>query len=222
MARLRKDPKRTDSSRRWLERQLKDPYVLKAQKEGYRSRAAYKLIELNEKYKFLLPKKKVLDLGAAPGGWTQVAINLTKSSLEHPSVIALDILPFDPIAGSIMLQADFLDEATLITLEELIGGKTDVVLSDMAPPTTGHTPTDHLRIIGMVEEAYAFARTILNSGGAFVAKVFQGGTERALLKELKQDFDRVHHAKPPSSRKESSELYVVALGFRGSHQENDL
>lgn len=220
MSRLRNDSKRTASSRRWLERQLKDPYVLKAQKEGYRSRAAYKLIELNEKYKFLKPNKKVLDLGAAPGGWTQVAINLTKSSPEHPSVVALDILSFDSLPGSVILQADFLEDSTLHLLEEMVGGKTDVVLSDMAPPTTGHATTDHLRIVGMVEEAYAFARTILSFGGVFVAKVFQGGTEGDLLKELKKDFERVHHAKPPSSRKESSELYVVALGFRACVEED--
>lgn len=215
MVRLRKDSKRSESSRRWLTRQLKDPYVLKAKKEGYRSRAAYKLIELNEKYHFLKPNLTVLDLGAAPGGWTQVAVSLTKSSSQHPLVIGFDIQPMLPLEGALLLEGDFLEEKALRVLEETLSEKADVVLSDMAPSTTGHASTDHLRIIGMVESSYDFARTILKEGGTFVAKVFQGGTEKNLLALLKKEFEKVHHAKPLSSRKESSELYVVALGYRG-------
>ncbi|MBS0185628.1 MAG: RlmE family RNA methyltransferase [Proteobacteria bacterium] len=211
--RLRKDPKRSESSRRWLQRQMKDPYVVRSKKEGYRSRAAYKLLELNEKYHFLKPSLTVLDLGAAPGGWTQIAVSLVKSTSQNPSVFAFDILPMEPLEGASIFEGDFMEDATLKNLEEEIGGKVDVVLSDMAPSTTGHAATDHLRIIGMVEAAYDFARNILKPGGAFIAKVFQGGTEKDLLLLLKQDFEKVHHAKPPASRKESSELYVIALGF---------
>ncbi len=211
--RLHKDPKRSESSRRWLQRQIKDPYVLRSKKEGYRSRAAYKLLELNEKYHFLKPSLTVLDLGAAPGGWTQVAVPLVKSTSENPSVFAFDILPMEALEGAVIFEGDFMDDAVLKNLEEQIGGKVDVVLSDMAPSATGHAATDHLRIVGMVEAAYDFAQHILKPGGAFVAKVFQGGTEKDLLRLLKQDFEKVHHAKPPASRKESSELYVIALGY---------
>ncbi len=211
--RLRKDPKRSESSRRWLERQIKDPYVLKSKKEGYRSRAAYKLLELNEKYHFLKPSLTVLDLGAAPGGWTQVSVALVKSDPQNPSVFAFDILPMEALEGALVFEGDFMEEAVLKNLEEKIGGKVDVVLSDMAPSATGHAATDHLQIIGMVESAYDFAQNILKPGGTFVAKVFQGGTEKELLFLLKQDFEKVHHAKPPASRKESSELYVIALGY---------
>jgi len=211
--RLRKDPKRSESSRRWLQRQMKDPYVVRSKKEGYRSRAAYKLLELNEKYHFLKPSLTVLDLGAAPGGWTQIAVSLVKSTSQNPSVFAFDILPMEPLEGASIFEGDFMEDAVLKNLEEAIGGKVDVVLSDMAPSTTGHAATDHLRIIGMVEAAYDFARNILKPGGAFIAKVFQGGTEKDLLLLLKQDFEKVHHAKPPASRKQSSELFVIALGF---------
>lgn len=211
--RLRKDPKRSESSRRWLERQIKDPYVLRSKKEGYRSRAAYKLLELNEKYHFLKPSLIVLDLGSAPGGWTQVAVSLVRSTSKNPSVFAFDILPMEALEGAIILEGDFMEENALKGLEEKMDGKVDVVLSDMAPSATGHAATDHLQIIGMVEAAYSFARNVLKTGGTFVAKVFQGGTEKDLLLLLKQDFEKIHHAKPPASRKESSELYVVALGY---------
>ncbi len=212
-----KDPlkKRTLSSQRWIARQVRDPYVMQAQKDGYRSRAAYKLLELNEKFLFLKPGQRVLDLGAAPGGWTQASIPLVQSGAKNPKVFGYDQLPMEAIPGALLIEDDFLSPGADERLETVLGGKVDVVLSDMAPSTTGHRETDHLRILGLAEAAYDFARKHLTEKGAFVAKIFQGGTEKSLLDLLKKDFQRVHHAKPKASRKESSELYVVALGFRG-------
>lgn len=211
--------KRTLSSQRWLARQVRDPYVLRAQKEGYRSRAVYKLFELNDKFSFLKPGQRVLDLGAAPGGWTQGCVSLVQSGSKNPKVYAYDLLPMDPLTGAIIIEDDFLSDGADRRLTDLLGEKVDVVLSDMAPATTGHKETDHLRILGLAETAYDFARHQLTNEGTFVAKIFQGGTERNLLDRLKKDFRRVHHAKPQASRKESSELYVVALGYRRDNVE---
>jgi 23S rRNA (uridine2552-2'-O)-methyltransferase len=205
---------RSNSSARWLSRQLNDPYVLQAKRDGYRSRAAYKLLELDEKFNFLKPGKRILDLGAAPGGWTQVAAARTKSSDDVPYVIALDILPMDPVAGSLFTQLDFMKDEAPDAIRALIPGGVDVVLSDMAPNTTGHAPTDHLRIMNILEAAYDFACEVLKPHGAFVAKVFQGGTEKELLARMRADFTAVKHAKPKASRADSSEMYVVAMGFK--------
>lgn len=206
--------KRSNSSARWLHRQLNDPYVAQAKREGYRSRAAFKIIEIDEKHGFLSPGKKVLDLGAAPGGWSQVAAQKVQSPHDTPTVLALDILPMDDVLGVDFIQLDFMqDDAPEIIRSKLSGG-VDVVLSDMAPNTTGHAATDHLRIMAILEAAYPFACEVLNPGGAFIAKVFQGGTEKALLTEMKRSFDSVRHMKPKSSRSDSSEIYVVAMGFK--------
>ncbi len=202
------------SSTRWLQRQLNDPYVSRAKKEGYRSRAAYKLIELDDKYKWLRPGKTVLDLGAAPGGWTQVAAIRTGSNPQHPSVIAVDILPMPLVAGALILQLDFMDDDAPRKIREQLPRGVDIVLSDMAPNTTGHAATDHIRIVALLEAAYPFACEVLKKGGVFVAKVFQGGAERELLALMKKDFARVLHAKPKASRSDSSEMYVVASGFK--------
>lgn len=209
--RVRTAKKRSVSSTLWLERQLNDPYVAEAKRQGWRSRAAFKLLELDEKFHLLRPGLRVVDLGAAPGGWTQVAVERTKGS----PVVALDINEMAPLPGAIVLQADFLDEAAPNRLKAAMGGPADLVLSDMSPPTTGHTATDHLRIMALVEAALEFAAETLAPGGGFVAKVFQGGTEHQLLARMKQLFATVKHAKPPASRKESAEVYVVALGFKG-------
>lgn len=208
--------KRSSSSTQWLNRQLNDPYVAMAKQAGYRARSAFKLIELNDKFHFLKAGKRVVDLGAAPGGWTQIAVREVKSSPENPLVVGLDLLEMDPIPGAKTTQLDFLDDRAPDVLKEMLGGhKADVVLSDMAPNTTGMSEIDHLRIMGLLETAYAFACEILNTDGAFVAKIFQGGTEQNLLSEMKRRFAVVKHAKPPASRKESSEFYVVATGFKG-------
>jgi 23S rRNA (uridine2552-2'-O)-methyltransferase len=202
---------RTASSRRWLERQLNDPYVAEAQRKGYRSRAAFKLLELDERFALLKPGLRVVDLGAAPGGWSQVAAaRLGKTG----KLVALDILEMAPLPGGAVLTLDFLDPAAPETLRAALGGPADLVLSDMAAPTTGHAKTDHLRIIGLAEAAFDFAESVLAPGGSFVTKVFQGGSERGLLERLKRRFDSVRHAKPPASRAESAETYVVAQGFR--------
>ncbi|PPQ26515.1 RlmE family RNA methyltransferase [Rhodopila globiformis] len=201
---------RSSASTRWLARQLNDPYVAAARQQGWRSRAAFKLLELDEKFHLIRPGVRVLDLGAAPGGWTQVAVKRGAKS-----VLALDLLPMDPIPGATVLQGDFNDPAMPERLREALGGEADVVLSDMAPNTTGHAATDHLRIVALAELALDFAVQVLAPGGAFVAKVFQGGSEKQILDLLKRNFASVRHAKPPASRKESSELYVVATGFRG-------
>jgi 23S rRNA (uridine2552-2'-O)-methyltransferase len=214
---LQKSRGRTQSSKLWLERQLNDPYVAAAKREGYRSRAAYKLEEIAEKYGLLKPGDVVVDLGAAPGGWSQAAAKRVKAAEGRGTVVALDILSFDAIPGVIVLRQDFSDpEADIALLEALAGRRADAVLSDMAAPATGHRPTDHLRIMGLAEEAFAFAARVLAPGGAFLAKVFQGGSERSLLDVLKRDFATVRHVKPKASRPESPELYVLATGFRGN------
>lgn len=197
-------------STRWLQRQLNDPYVAQAKKDGYRSRAAYKLIELDEKFRFLKPGMRAIDLGAAPGGWTQVVIE----RCPRAQVIALDILEMQPLAGAMILQGDFMDDATPGLLKKTMGGRVDLVLSDIAPNTTGHAATDHIRIVMMVEAAAHFAFEVLKPGGCFVAKVRQGGTENELLAELKKHFTTVKHAKPKASRQDSAETYLVATRFR--------
>ncbi|GJE77028.1 MULTISPECIES: RlmE family RNA methyltransferase [Methylorubrum] len=209
---------RTLSQKRWLERQLNDPYVARAKREGYRSRAAFKLVEIDERFKLLKPGQKVLDLGAAPGGWAQVAV---KTVGETGRVVGIDLLDIEPMAGATFITLDFLDPSAPERLTELLGGRADLVLSDMAANTTGHKKTDHLRIIGLAETAAAFAREILAPGGAYLAKVFQGGTEGGLLADLKRDFATVRHVKPAASRADSSELYVLATGFRGQTEAED-
>jgi 23S rRNA (uridine2552-2'-O)-methyltransferase len=200
----------------WLQRQLNDPYVARAKAEGLRSRAAYKLIEINEKQKLLHKGMRVVDLGAAPGGWSQVAVPIVGSTAEKPLVVGIDYLDMDPIDGVILLKKDFTDDdAPQMLIDALGGHKADLVLSDMAAPTTGHRATDHLRIMHLVEIAADFAIQILAPGGAFVAKAFQGGTEHELLAMLKQHFTTTLHAKPPASRSESAETYLVAKGFKG-------
>ena len=207
--RVRAKGNRTESSKRWLTRQLNDPYVTAAKQQGWRSRAAFKLVELDDRFKLIRPGTAVVDLGAAPGGWTQVAVRRGAAK-----VVAIDLLAMDPVPGSVVLQGDFSADGADAMLIEALGQRADLVLSDMAPNTTGHAATDHLRIMALAEQALAFALAILTPGGAFVAKVFQGGSERAMLEPMKRHFTQVRHAKPPASRKESSELYVVATGFR--------
>ena len=200
------------SSQLWLQRQLNDPYVARAKMEGMRSRAAFKLIELDDRFKLLKPGKKVVDLGAAPGGWTQVAVDRCGAG----NVVGIDINAWEPIQGAICLTLDFLDPRAPEKLKEALGGqKADIVLSDMAAPATGHAATDHLRIIGLAEVAWAFAEEVLAPGGTFVCKVFQGGTEGDLLKLIKQRCGSVKHAKPPASRKDSAEVYLLAQDFKG-------
>ncbi|HEY5300245.1 MAG TPA: RlmE family RNA methyltransferase, partial [Acetobacteraceae bacterium] len=201
---------RTVASQRWLARQLNDPYVRAAQREGWRSRAAFKLIELDDRFRLIRRGALVLDLGAAPGGWTQVAVRRGAGV-----VVGLDLLAIKPVAGASLIQGDFQDAEMPARLTAALGGAADLVLSDMAPNTTGHNATDHLRIMALAELALSFATEVLAPGGAFVCKVFQGGSERAMLEAMKRRFELVRHAKPPASRKESSELYVVATGFRG-------
>jgi len=202
--------RRTGGSTKWLERQLNDPYVREAQRLGYRSRAAFKLKELDEKVSLIKKGMSVIDLGAAPGGWSQVAVEKGADK-----VIALDLLAIDPIPGVTLLQMDFMDDDAPEALVMALEGGADMVLSDMAPNTTGHRNTDHIRIMMLAEAAYDFAAQVLKPGGAFVTKVFQGGAQSELLVLLKQNFEKVRHIKPPSSRKDSSEQYVVATGFRG-------
>ncbi|MBY0407437.1 MAG: RlmE family RNA methyltransferase [Rickettsiales bacterium] len=206
---------RTTSSVRWLQRQINDPYVSRAKREGWRSRAAFKIIELDDRFGWLKPGKTVLDLGAAPGGWTQVAALRVKSDPAKPSVVGVDILPMDQIPGSVILQLDFLDDDAPDKIRAYIPEGVDIVLSDMAPNTTGHAATDHLRIMALLELALPFACEVLKPGGVFVAKVFQGGTEAELLTMMKQQFKTVKHAKPKASRQDSSEIYVIASGFHG-------
>jgi 23S rRNA (uridine2552-2'-O)-methyltransferase len=203
--------KRTLSSQKWLERQLNDPYVARAKREGYRSRAAFKLLEIDEKYHLLKPGQRVVDLGAAPGGWAQIA---ARKVGERGKVVGIDLLEIDPLPG-------VLDETAPGKLIAMLGGPADIVMSDMAANTTGHKKTDHLRIMGLAEAAIYFAREILAPGGAFVAKVFQGGTEGQLLADLKRDFAVVRHVKPGASRTDSAELYVLATGFRGTPGRGD-
>lgn len=205
---------RKTSSARWLQRQLNDPYVARAKREGYKSRAAFKMLELDDKYKLFKPGMRVLDLGAAPGGWTQVAVERVKSTDEKKTVLAVDILPMDALPGADFLQLDFNDEDAPERITEKLGSKVELVLSDMAPNTTGHAATDHIRIIALVELAVHFACEVLKPGGAFVCKVRQGGTEQDLLMMMKKRFTKVVHAKPSASRKDSAETYVVATGFK--------
>ena len=207
--------KRKLSSKLWLERQLNDPYVAQAKREGLRSRAAYKLIEIDDKYHFLKPGMTVLDLGAAPGGWSQIAARRVGATNGKGRVIAIDLLEMPEIPGVSFAQLDFLKEDAPEKLTAMMGGRADVVLSDMAANTTGHRKTDQLRILGLVEGAAAFAAGVLNPGGTFVAKVFQSGADAELLAQLKRDFASVRHVKPASSRQDSSERYVLAMGFRG-------
>jgi len=207
---------RTASSQRWLERQLNDPYVAAAKREGWRSRAAFKLMEIDDKHHFLKPGQVVVDLGAAPGGWSQIASRRVKAEEGRGQVVAIDYLHFDAISGVEIFELDFMDDRAPDRLKAAMrGGRADVVLSDMAAPTTGHTTTDHLRIMGLAEAALAFALDVLAPGGTFLCKVFQGGTERALLDSLKRSFATVRHVKPPASRSDSAELYVLATGFKG-------
>jgi 23S rRNA (uridine2552-2'-O)-methyltransferase len=212
---LKTAKKRTLSSQKWLERQLNDPYVARAKREGYRSRAAYKLLDIDDKYRLLKPGQRVVDLGAAPGGWAQVAVKRVGGAGGKGRVVGIDLLPIDPLPGAEFITLDFLDPDAPDRLVALLGGPADVVLSDMAANATGHKKTDHLRIIGLAEAAAEFARAVLAPGGAFLAKVLQGGTESALLADLKRDFATVRHVKPAASRADSAELYVLATGFRG-------
>ncbi len=207
--RVKKTNQRTTSSARWLQRQLNDPYVHEAQRLGYRARSAFKLIELDDKLHFIKKGCTVIDLGAAPGGWSQIALQRGAGK-----VIGLDLLPIDPMPGVTFLQMDFMNDDAPEALIMLMGSGADVVLSDMAPNTMGHKQTDHLRIMALVEAAYEFATQVLKPGGTFVSKIFQGGAQGELLKTMKADFTTVKHVKPDSSRKESSEQYVVATGFR--------
>ncbi len=213
--RVKTAKRRKLSSTLWLQRQLNDPYVARAKAEGYRSRAAYKILELDEKYKLFRPSMRVVDLGCAPGGWLQVAVEKVKSTPQNPLIVGIDYLEMEPVAGAIILQKDFNDEdAPKAIIDALNGHKADVVLSDMAAPTIGHKKTDHLRIIALVELAADFALNVLAPGGTFVAKVFQGGAEQELLNQLKQNFNKLFHAKPAASRKDSKETYLIAKGFK--------
>ncbi|MDE2577790.1 MAG: RlmE family RNA methyltransferase [Hyphomicrobiales bacterium] len=209
--------KRSLSSTLWLERQLNDPYVAQAKRDGWRSRAAYKLLEMDERYKLLKPGMKVVDLGAAPGGWSQIAARKTGAANGNAKarVVAIDLLPVDPIPGVEFAQMDFLDDDAPEALRAILGGPADAVMSDMAANATGHRQTDHLKIVALAELAAEFAREILAPKGFFLAKVLQGGSETQLLAQLKRDFATVRHVKPAASRKDSAELYVLATGFRG-------
>ena len=207
---------RKQSSKEWLERQLNDPYVLRARREGFRSRAAYKLKEIDDKYKLLKPGMAVLDLGAAPGGWSQIAAAKVGAADGKGKVVAIDLLEMGEIPGVSFAQLDFLSNDAPDKLRAMLGGGADLVLSDMAANTTGHRKTDQLRIVGLVETAAAFAREVLKPGGAFLAKVFQSGADASLLAELKRDFTTIRHVKPAASRQDSSERYLLATGFRGS------
>jgi len=212
MARLKDEKRRKPSSRAWLERQISDPYVARAKREGLRSRAAFKLAEIDDKFHLLRTGSRVVDLGAAPGGWSEIAARRVGPSGR---VIALDILDMKPMAGVEFLRLDFLDATAPDRLKAVLGGKADVVLSDMAANATGHRQTDHLRIMALAEAAAEFAGEVLAQGGTFLCKVLQGGTEAALLSALKRDFIGVKHVKPPASRSDSAELYLLARGFRG-------
>jgi 23S rRNA (uridine2552-2'-O)-methyltransferase len=210
--RLKTAKGRKVSSTRWLERQLNDPYVKRAKAENYRSRAAYKLLELDERFGLLNGVQAVVDLGIAPGGWSQVV----RRKAPKAAIVGIDMLPTDPIEGVAIVQMDFMDEAAPDRLKDAIGGPADLVLSDMAANTVGHPQTDHLRTMALVEAGLEFAREVLRPGGAYVAKVLAGGADNDLVAQLKRNFATVKHAKPPASRKESSEWYVIAQGFKGS------
>ena len=216
--RVRGGKNRSQSSKLWLERQLNDPYVARAKREGMRSRAAYKLMEIDDRAHFLRKGARVIDIGAAPGGWSQVAAKRIGAP-EQGRVVAIDILPMDPLPGVDFVGLDFLDESAPAKLKDMIGGPAHVVLSDMAANATGHAKTDHLKIMALVEAAADFAREVLTPGGSFLAKVLQGGTEAALLASLKRDYKTVKHLKPAASRADSAELYLLATGFRGANSE---
>lgn len=208
-----------ESSRRWLERHLNDPYVQKSRADGMRSRAAYKLVEINDRYNILKKGQKIIDLGAAPGGWSQIAAKIVGSTDENPHIVGIDYLDVDPLAGVTLLKMDFLDDEAPARIMEALGDAPDIVLSDMAAPTTGHRRTDHLRTAHLCEVAVEFAISVLKPGGHFLTKTFQGGTENELLTLLKQNFRSVHHVKPPASRAESVELYLLARDFKGRKSE---
>ncbi len=210
--RVRKTRRRKPSSTDWLRRQLNDPYVAEAHRQGLRSRAAFKLQQLDERFRLLRPGIRVVDLGCAPGGWSQVAAERVGPG---GAVVGIDLSETDSLPGATLLHGDFRDPEAMAAIRAALGGPADLVLSDMAAPATGHAPTDHLRIVALAEDAFALAQTLLRPGGAFVAKVFQGGAEGALLAALKQSFAELRHAKPAASRAESAETYVVAKGFRG-------
>jgi 23S rRNA (uridine2552-2'-O)-methyltransferase len=216
---VRSKGKRKLSSKLWLERQLNDPYVLRAQREGFRSRAAFKLKEIDDKYKLLRPGMAVVDLGAAPGGWSQIAAAKVGAIDGKGKVVAIDLLEMPEIPGVTFAQLDFLGHDAPEKLRAMLGGGADLVMSDMAANTTGHRKTDQLRIIGLVEIAAAFACEVLKPGGAFLAKVFQSGADAALLTELKRDFATIRHVKPAASRQDSSERYLLATGFRGDNTQ---
>jgi 23S rRNA (uridine2552-2'-O)-methyltransferase len=205
---------RTPAQKRWLERQLNDPYVARAKREGMRSRAAYKLVEIDDKHRLLKPGAKVVDLGAAPGGWSQVAAKRVGAGEGRGRVVAIDLLDMPPIPRVDFLNLDFLDPAAPDRLKAMLGGEADLVLSDMAANATGHRQTDHLKIMALAEAAAMFACEVLKPGGGFLCKVLRGGTEAALLATLKRDFANVKHVKPQASRSDSAELYLLALGFR--------
>ena len=217
MKHIRTAKGRKPSSTRWLERQLNDPYVRRAKAENYRSRAAFKLIELDERFGLLKGAKAVVDLGIAPGGWSQVV----RRKVPQGRVVGIDLLPTDPIDGVTILQMDFMDEAAPDRLKEALGGEADLVLSDMAANTVGHQQTDHLRTMALVEAGLLFATEVLRPGGAYVAKVLAGGADNQLVAEMKRHFTTVKHAKPPASRKDSSEWYVIAQGFKAAAERND-
>lgn len=208
--------KRSVSSARWLKRQLNDPYVAAAQDQGYRSRAAFKLMEIDDRFRFLKLGARVVDLGAAPGGWSQIAVQRVGALQGRGQVVSMDILPMKALPGAEFIEADMTAEATPALIRAAIGGPASVVLSDMAAPTTGDRGTDHMRVVMLCETAFAFAEEVLAPGGTFVAKVFQGGTEKTLLDKLKRRFHSVRHVKPKASRAESPETYVVATGFRAA------
>ena len=224
--RVKTAKRRKTSSTRWLQRQLNDPYVAEAKRLGYRSRAAFKMIQIDDKFRLLKRGGRVIDLGCAPGGWTQIAVDRVGAGNGNGLVIGMDLLPVEPIPGATLLQADFLGDDALDMLSGVIPGSAgtpavDLVLSDMAASGTGHATTDHLRIIGLAEAALDFAIGVLRPGGGFVAKVFSGGAEATLLSTLKANFTKVSHFKPPASRKESAEMYVVATGFTLAERNED-
>lgn len=219
--RIKKKSGLKESSRRWLERHMNDPYVQRSKADGYKSRAAYKLIEIDDRYRLLKPGMKVIDLGAAPGGWCQVAAARTGSTAEKPHVVGIDYLGMDPVPGTVILEMDFLDDTAPGKLVDRLGGEPDVVLSDMAAPTTGHRRTDHIRTEYLCEVAADFAISVLKPGGHFLSKTFQGGTEHEVLALLKKNFRSVHHVKPPASRDESVELYLLAKDFKGRQSPDE-
>jgi 23S rRNA (uridine2552-2'-O)-methyltransferase len=212
--RVRSAKGRSLSSRRWLERQLNDPYVARAQREGFRSRAAYKLIEIDDRYHLFKPGMRVIDLGAAPGGWSQVAAQRIGAAEGRGRIVAVDLLDMDPIPGVDFVRSDFFNPEAPQRLSAMLGGPADVLLCDMAANTTGHKRTDHLRIMALIETAAEFGREVLAPRGVLLTKVLQGGTEPSLLAELKRDFSSVRHLKPAASRTDSAELYLLAVGFR--------